>query len=137
MSRTVVAALILIAILMGVGYVWTNGIAVKTTSEAFVTRVDMPLFELEGRTMNVRMAPTPAAWPEETATMYRAASFRVPVKVELQSKKGNVFFNIVGLSKEGDFLVPCASAKECRSILEAAQMEIPEQLMSLNLKVKQ
>ncbi len=75
MSRTATAVPILFAILMGVGYVWTNGIAVKTTSEAFVTRADMPLFEAKGGKMNVRMAPTPAAWPEETATMYRAATF--------------------------------------------------------------
>ncbi len=57
--------------------------------------------------------------------------------MELQSKKGNVFFDIAGLSKEGDFLIPCASAKECRSILEAAQMEIPEQLINLDLKLEQ
>ncbi len=137
MPRTATAALILLAILMGVGYVWTNGIAVMTTPEAFVTRTDMPLFEVQGRKMNVRMAPTPAPWPEETATMYRAASFFVPVKVELQSKKGSVFFDIVGLSKEGDFLIPCPSIKECRSILDAAQMEIPKKLINLDLKVEQ
>ena len=63
--------------------------------------------------------------------MYHAAYFRIPVKVALQSKKGNVFFDIAGLSKEGDFLIPCTSTKECRSILEAAQLAIPEQLTNL------
>ena len=133
MSRTTTVAITLVAILTGVGYVWTKGVTVKTTAETFVTRADMPLFEVKSGKMNVRMAPTPAAWPEQAATIYRAASLGLPIEVELQSKSGNIFFNVAGLSKEGDFLIPCASAKECRSILEAAQLEIPEQLNSLDL----
>jgi hypothetical protein len=100
-------------------------------------RADMPLFEVTGNQLNVRMAPTPAPWPEETATMYRAASFGVPVKVVLQSGKESIFFSIAGLSREGDYVIPCASARECRSILEAAQMKIPEQLIGLDLNAEQ
>jgi hypothetical protein len=137
MSRTATATLILLALLIGAGYVWTTGITVRTTSEAFVMRADMPLFEVTGNQLNVRMAPTPAPWPEETATMYRAASFGVPVKVVLQSGKESIFFSIAGLSREGDYVIPCASARECRSILEAAQMKIPEQLIGLDLNAEQ
>jgi hypothetical protein len=135
--KTATATLILLALLIGAGYVWTTRIDVRTTSEAFVMRVDMPLFEERDSRLNVRMAPTPAPWPEETATMYRAASFGVPVKVVLQSGKDSISFSIAGLSKEGDFVIPCASARECRSILRAAQMKIPEQLISPDLNEMQ
>lgn len=126
------ATLILIAMPMGFGYLRVYGITVSTTAEAFVTRSDMPLFEIQGRKMNVRLAPTPAKWPEETATMYRAASLSIPVHVEVQSKDGSKAFTIVGLSKEGDFLIPCLSRTECRQILKAAQFEIPEQLVNVD-----
>jgi hypothetical protein len=96
-------------------------------------RADMPLFETNGNKLNVRMAPTPAPWPEETATMYRAASLGVPVRVVMQSGKTSISFSISGLSKEGDFVIPCVSAKECRAILQAAQMKIPEQLIGPDL----
>lgn len=122
--------LCLAVLFAAIGFLWINGINVKTTPESFVTRHEMPLFEMASQKMNIRMAPTPAAWPEETATMYRAAHLGIPVSVELKSKGSEtVHFWIRGLSKEGDFLVPCISFKECRRILQAAQMEIPEQLL--------
>lgn len=96
----------------------------------------MPLFEVKGGKMNLRMAPTPAPWPEESNTMYHAALFGIPVTVKLQSEKGTVFFDIDGLSEEGDFLIPCISASKCRSTLAVMHVEIPEQLSSSNASLE-
>ncbi len=130
MVRIAVGALVVTGISFGLGVLYTKGIVVETTPDSFVVRANMPVFELKNGKMNVRMAPTPAKWPEETATIYRAASYGVPVKVKLQSPSGIVFFDVDGLSAEGDFLIPCDSARTCRSILQAVQMDVPEQLNS-------
>jgi hypothetical protein len=113
------------------GYFWKVGIVVATTPDAFVERVGMPLFEKHEGRMNVRLGVTPAPWPEEARTMYRAAILKLPVKVELLSKTNRkIYFEIMGLSEDGDFLVPCFSKTECMSILESADIRIPPELVS-------
>lgn len=129
MYRIAAVVLVLLAVSAGLGRLYIGGIVVETTPDSFVVRADMPLFEIKDRKMNVRMAAAPAAWPEETRAIYRAASFGVPVKVKLRSQRGMVYFDIDGLSAEGDFLIPCASARICRSILESVQMDVPEELL--------
>ncbi len=124
----IAAAAVVLSALLGLGSLYIEGIAVRTTPDAFVANVGMPLFEVKDGQMNVRLAPSPAAWPEEKASMYGAAYFRIPVHVRLQSKEANVIFDIAGLSKEGEFLIPCRSETACRLILYAAQISAPEHL---------
>lgn len=81
---------------LGLGILYIRGIAVETTSESFVVRSEMPLFQIKNSKMNVRMAPTPEKWPEETATIFRAAKYGVPVTLKLRSATGIVFVDVHG-----------------------------------------
>jgi hypothetical protein len=126
--RRIIALIGFFMLVTAVGYLWLSGISVLTTSEAFVERAGMPLFETENGKKYVRLHVTPAPWPVEATTMYRASSFGIPVKVELRAKEETVIFVIEGLSREGDFLVQCSSNEECKKILKAASMPIPEEI---------
>lgn len=131
MVRIAAGAVVLTILSLGLGIVYTKGIVVETTSASFVVRSGMPVFEIKNSKMNVRMVPTPAQWPEETATIFRAVKYGVPVTVKLRTASGMFSFDVDGLSEEHDFLIPCESPRTCRAILESVQIDVPEALIGL------
>jgi hypothetical protein len=112
------------------GYFVVFGIRVEATSESFVERAGMPLIETDGGSLRARLHPTPAKWPSEARTIYRAAQLGIPVQVTVPDGSGAFSFLVTGLSAEHDFFVPCESKPHCVRVLESTGFRVPPEFSS-------
>lgn len=102
----------------------TRVVAVTTSSAAFVSS----RFEITPDGMRVLLEVTPDKEPAEAGKIYDAATRGVPVVVSVPYRGGVVSFRVIGVTGDGEFVVPCKAREECARILEANRFELPVQL---------
>jgi len=99
-----------VAIVLGLIYYtpWQREVWVTTTPEAFAAMPPDPS-EAASHPGMLPLGLTPAAWPEEAGQIYHAAELGKVVHVTLQTAAGQEKFDVIGLSKRGEVLVPLKS----------------------------
>ena len=111
MRRTL--GVVLAFVVLGGALLWTVGIEVRTTHLAFVS--DGGPLQVPGA---IRLQLTPSENPQQARLIGLASRWRVPVRVVVPGREGNVSFQVLR-GGSTTVVIPCASPGECCRVLTA------------------
>jgi hypothetical protein len=121
-SICIVVSVSLLAMLTCWGWIerpWENKVSISTTRDAFVgPRPGSALISNSQSGTLLKIGITPAPWPSEAKLIWDQASRGRRVHITIRDPQRRISFDIVGVSIDGDLLVPCHSSNDAEQLVE-------------------